>query len=488
MSLSTSLSIASSGLSAVQYELAVASQNVANASTPGYVSEVANVASRDTAGQGGGVVIQLTTRAVNDALQNSLYAQNALVAGLGVTVNALNAVSSVQGSTSAAAGTSGTLSDNVGNLQNSFTTLDASPSSAVDQQGVVNSAADLAGSIRTLSSTYQTQRQAAQQAIPVEVAQINASLNTIGSISSQIVRMQVAGQDTADLKNQRSAAMSTLSGSLNVKFTETSTGDMLVNTTNGLSLPTHAGSGPLSTRQMTTIGATDASPGTIPPIQLNGQDVTTSLAGGTLGANIALRDTTLPAMQAELDAFSSTLASRFSTQGLTLFTDASGNGSGTSLTTPPPGGQLEFSSSIQVPAGVSATPASVRDGNTVGQNPVTGATVYTANAPGAAGSTALISSILNNTFSAASNGSVNLATLATTLTAGQAQTIATATTEQTSQTDIQTTLQASLTSTAGVSVDNQMANVVALQNAYESNAKVVAAVQTMFTALLAAIS
>ena len=52
----------------------------------------------------------------------------------------------------------------------------------------------------------------------------------------------------------------------------------------------------------------------------------------------------------------------------------------------------------------------------------------------------------------------------------------------------QTTLQASVTSTSGVSVDNQMANVVALQNAYESNAKVVAAVQTMFSALLAAIT
>ena len=99
MSLSTSLSIASSGLNAVQYQLAVSSQNVSNASTPGYITEVANVASRDAGGAASGVVVQPTTLALNNALQNSLYVENASVAGLGVTVNALSAVSAAQGST-----------------------------------------------------------------------------------------------------------------------------------------------------------------------------------------------------------------------------------------------------------------------------------------------------------------------------------------------------------------------------------------------------
>ena len=523
VSLNTSLSIASSGLSAVQYELAVASQNVANASTPGYLSEIANVSSRQAGGQSGGVVIQLTTRAVNDALQNSLYSQNATVAGLGVTVNALNAVSAVQGSTSADAGASGTLSDQLGNLQNSFTTLDGSPSSAVDQQAVVSSADALASSIRTTSATYQTQRQDAQQAIYSEINTINSNLSTIGSISSQIVQLQLTGQDTASLENQRSAAMSTLSSSLNVKFTETSTGDMLVTTADGTALPTHGVSGPLSTTPMTTVGVNDSYPETIPAIEVNGRDVTTSLTGGMLGANLTLRDTTLPTMQAELDSFSSSLAARFSDQGLTLFTDASGASPATGSL--PVGGEVGFSSTIQINPLVKATPSMVRDGSQAIQDPSpgatpvpgaiqTGASAFTPNpAGGPAGFTTLISNVLNYTFgttiaagatpyaAAASTGlGVNqtlsspyaatgpLTTLATTLTASQAQTIAAATTQQSSQTDIQTTLQANLTSTSGVSVDDQMANVVALQNAYESNAKVVAAVQSMFTALLTAIS
>ena len=53
---------------------------------------------------------------------------------------------------------------------------------------------------------------------------------------------------------------------------------------------------------------------------------------------------------------------------------------------------------------------------------------------------------------------------------------------------MQTTLQASLPASSGVSVDDEMSKIVALQNAYEANAKVVSSVESMFSALLSAIS
>ncbi len=64
--------------------------------------------------------------------------------------------------------------------------------------------------------------------------------------------------------------------------------------------------------------------GGITAITLNGADVTGQLRGGRIGANIALRDMTLPTDQAELDEFAQNLASRFDAQGLTLFTDPTG--------------------------------------------------------------------------------------------------------------------------------------------------------------------
>ena len=153
-----------------------------------------------------------------------------------------------------------------------------------------------------------------------------------------------------------------------------------------------------------------------------------------------------------------------------------------------------------------ANPAAVRDGNVA-------TAAFTPNpAGGPVGFNTLLSAVVRNTFgttvaagvlqpaaattglgangglSTSYTGAGNLATLATSLTASQAQTISDVTSRQTSQTDIQTALQATLNSTSGVSIDDQMANVVALQNAYEANAKVVSTVQSMFTALLAAIT
>ena len=53
--------------------------------------------------------------------------------------------------------------------------------------------------------------------------------------------------------------------------------------------------------------------------------MTSQMVGGQIGADITLRDTTLPTDQAELDEFAYGVSSRFAAQGLTLFTDPSGN-------------------------------------------------------------------------------------------------------------------------------------------------------------------
>ena len=72
------------------------------------------------------------------------------------------------------------------------------------------------------------------------------------------------------------------------------------------------------------------------------------LQGGQIGANITLRDTTLPTDQAELDEFAQNLASRFDAQGLTLFTDPTG---AVPASVPPPPvqtGYVGFAATIQV--------------------------------------------------------------------------------------------------------------------------------------------
>lgn len=511
MSLSSSLAIASSGLSALQAELAVASQNVANANTAGYAKETASVSSRTAAGQPGGVLTGLTGRVVDNALEAGLYTQNATVAALTTTDTTLAPILALQGSTSSLPGSSGTLSDAVGNLQTSLISLEAAPANEAGQQAVLAAAGSLASNIQATASAYQTQRQSVQEAVVDDVATANASLASIGSLSDRIAQGRINGISTADLENQRAVAMTALSNVLSVQFKETANGDMLVSTANGLSLPTRSADGPLATSDA-TVTVSSAYPGSIPAITLGGRDVTSSLTGGALGANIQLRDTTLPTMQAELDSFAQTLASRFDTQGLTLFTDSSGTLPGSSGTAQSPAGEVGFANVIQVNPAVSADPGMVRDGSHDVTGTSTGASGFTVNASRGTADTTLIDRLLdftlgsqvqlgvtqpsasstglglNGSLSAPYSGGGDLTSLASTLTSAQASTINQVTAGLASETVIQTSLGAKVASVSGVSVDDEMSSIVALQNAYAANAKVVAAVQSMFSALLNATS
>ena len=83
------------------------------------------------------------------------------------------------------------------------------------------------------------QRQTAQDNIVAEVSTLNSTLGTIGGLSDKIVELKAEGQSTADLENQRDAAVATLSQLVNVKVLEQPNGDVLITTTAGLTLPTH---------------------------------------------------------------------------------------------------------------------------------------------------------------------------------------------------------------------------------------------------------
>ena len=82
-----------------------------------------------------------------------------------------------------------------------------------------------------------TQRQTAQDDIVAEVATLNSTLGTIGRLSDQIIALKASGQSTADLENQRDAAVATLSQLVNVKVLEQPNGDVLITTSEGLTLP-----------------------------------------------------------------------------------------------------------------------------------------------------------------------------------------------------------------------------------------------------------
>ncbi len=494
MSLFSSLSIASSGLTAIQNQIDVVSQNVSNVNTAGYtqeaVSDIAVEAGDDLSGVKSGVI----TRVTSTALQTSLYAQNSAVSSATTLSNAWSGVVGALGETSADSGSTGSLTEGLSNLQSAFTTLDSDTTDSQQQAAAVTSAQSVASGFNSLATTLTSARQTAENSVGSDVDAVNNALAAIGSASTQIVQLQAQGQSTASLEDQRDAAMTTLSNLMDVKYTETSSGNMLVSTPNGMILPTDPSQGTLSTTTQ-TLSASDSYPSTIPGIEVNGVDITSSISGGTLGANIQLRDTDIPTAQADLDSLAATVAQRFSAQGLDLFTTDAGHVVGTSTTAPAPAGIVGYAAAMQVNPAVVLTPSST----TSGLGTVAAGGAYSVNnivsyafgdyASSGVSQPAAPTAGLGpaGNLSSSYSGTGSLFDLTSSLSSSWGQSASDASTDETNNTATQTSISTALGNVTSVSVDSEMSKMVALENSYSANAKVITAVQSMFSAILDAV-
>jgi flagellar hook-associated protein 1 FlgK len=92
VTIDTALSIASGGLANINRQMALVSQNVANASTPGYAVETGTQESITADGEGLGVRSGPAVRTIDTALQSEVFSQNAAVAALQTRQAALQAI------------------------------------------------------------------------------------------------------------------------------------------------------------------------------------------------------------------------------------------------------------------------------------------------------------------------------------------------------------------------------------------------------------
>ena len=449
MFLGNTLSAASSGLDSIERQIAVVSQNVSNASTPNYVRETVSLTSLATAGGPAGVRTGVETRVTDSDLQASVFGSLANEAGSNATQAALAGIDQVSG----VPGSGQDLSSLFGALQDSFSTLANDPASGSQQEDVLSKAGAFVSGLQTVSAALVQARQSAQNTLVTDVTAANSALQQVGQLSAQIIATKSLGQSTADLEDQRDVQLQSLAQLTGAKFVQQSNGGVEVIAGNSV-LPQGQQSGPFSLAGANVNAATPA--GALPSLQLNG--ATVGGFGGEIGANLQLRDTTVPAMQSQLDGFAQSVASAFSSQNLPLFTDPTG--------AVPPAGTVGFAATIQVSTAVQATPTMLRDG--------TGPTV-------AAGDTTVISNVLSNVFA---GGATGLPEQATSLIAGYAEQATAAQSSATTNTALRTGLQSRLSAETGVSVDSEMAQLVQLQAAYGANAKVVTAVENMWTQLL----
>lgn len=502
MNLTTALSIAGSEIGNINAQFALLGNNVANAPSPGYAAETLTQQSVDAGGQGIGARLGTVGRSVDLSVQAELFAQNGDVAAQQAQANALAPIDAAQG----APGSGSDIASRLGQLTSQFSALLTDPGNAAQQSAVVSAAGALAQQVNQVGNAIGTARQAAQTAIVGDVTTLNTTLADIGALNKQIVAAQAAGQSTADLANQRDAAIGTLSQLVSINVVQQKDGSVLLATGSGLVLPTD---GTTFSTSNATIGASSYAPGGgVPSVTLGGRDITQQLQGGDLGAQITLRDSTLPTLQANLDEFAYTLSSRFAAQGLALFNDGAGNvpsGGGS----PAQSGYLGYASEMQVNPATVATPSLVRDGTGAVAGSAGGASAFTPNPSGGpAGFGTLITRVLTyalgaqvqpgvaqpapavsglgpaGTLAAGFAAPADLATQAADVVAQEASVSNGVSTALTDAQGVQSTLQSKLASGSAVSIDAEMSTMIQLQNAYEATARVMSGVQSMWTQLL----
>lgn len=305
MSLSASLGIATSSLRTIQTRLAVASNNIANADNPNYTAKRAEVSTRISGGEGYGVDITSIAARVDTNLLRGIVSANSGNRAAQTLFGYMKALSSTLGSLTTGSGED-TLSSRLTALQNALDKVSGTPESAPLKAQAVSALDDAATSLRSLSGEVQKLRGNADADIAKAVTASNEAMRTIASLNIGIVRAKAAGQPTGDLEDQRNAALQKLSGHLDVSGTVDANGAMTVSTGTGQVL---VGSEVHELRFTPTarIDGGTVYPGGLSGITLDGQTITGSIASGSLSALIKMRDSTLPALQKDLDTIAVSL-------------------------------------------------------------------------------------------------------------------------------------------------------------------------------------
>jgi flagellar hook-associated protein 1 len=299
------LSTSVSGLLAFQQALDVTSNNIANAATPGYSVETANLTpepGQSTAAGfiGSGVEVSSITRSYSELLAQQVRSSQASYSSLNTLATQAAQVDNLL------SGSSSGLPASLQQFLNTLQTLSASPSSSGARQAVLSQAQALAQQLTGADAQISQYGNNLEQQITTDVAQVNSLASNIASLNSQITRdLAGKGQTPNQLMDQRDQLIDQLSQYVSVNTATEPNGALDVYIGSGQALVTGA-----TAQQLTTLpNIYDASVLQLGLSSSGGTtDVTSEISGGELGGLLAARSQVLQPAQNALGQISVALA------------------------------------------------------------------------------------------------------------------------------------------------------------------------------------
>jgi flagellar hook-associated protein 1 FlgK len=333
MGLGAAMEIGKNGLTVYRVASEVTSENIANVNTPGYsrqrvILETAPPTTANGFPLGTGVKIATVERYYDGLLQQQIVTAQTTQGYDTTKSNILQQIEPAFNEVS---------NDGIGAAISKFfgawQDLTVNPTGTAERQSVITNAQILSDNFHTISKTLSDTISAQNTSLVPLVNSINATLKDIAQLNGQIKTTELVAGNANEMRDQRDQLIRELSQKIGIKFTENTDGTTDVYVTDNSASPATklflvkgdvAGQVNANTTDpnKTIITVTDNS--TALPTTSNPLDPTVALPtipfykndieGGQLWAALKLRDVILPGYLAKVDALAATITSEVNLQ------------------------------------------------------------------------------------------------------------------------------------------------------------------------------
>jgi flagellar hook-associated protein 1 FlgK len=492
------LDIANTALSAAQVLMDVAGQNIANDATPGYSQQVANLVATPPYAQpdmgglytpqlGTGVEAQSVNRVRASYLDGLFRTTQSDESNYSTRSNYLQALQSVLNEP----GSNG-LTSTMNRFFSDYQTLSQNPQSSAARTVVQQDGEAIAAQIQQIYQGLQNVGQQAQNQATLDVQTVNSDLQQLANLNTTIAQAQAIGQQPNDLLDQRDNLLDSLSKLININVsTQTNTVGSYVTSQVTVTTPASGGAvtlvdggqygsatlTPASSGPQFTLSATDAVTGTSSAV---------APTGGSIGAAYQLVNQDLNPTPSS----GTSLMSEFNAAALNLVNGINNvqmqgvypvYASGSTTPSSWSNGQAFFVTSSNTTGTLTASDIPGLEVNPAIQNDVNQITTTTQPNPALGDNS---NAVAMADFGQSQNGPV--------------QTYASFVSDMGASVDLSQNLQSTSDSllsqitsqreqTAGVSINEQMTNLIQAQSMYTAAAKVAEAMDSSLQSLLSAI-
>jgi len=479
MSLSSAINTAQTIFNNTAAQTALVSKNIQNVSNADYSRRMAMLGT-----SGNGAQIVSIQRAQNDALmkQHSLSisqasAQDALLTGL-------EAVKSALGGN----GYETSPSNYLKSFRDSLQTYAATPGNTSIAATTVSSAADLAKSLNKTSAAVQEVRYDADKEIDASVKKLNGLLADFEKANGAVQGATASGADASDALDQRDKLLRQISEIVGISTVTRANNDTVIYTSDGTVLFENTARS-VTFQATPGFGATTAGNAIyVDGVALKAGKGADTSGEGKLASLLQLRDETAPKFQSQLDEIARGLVTLFQENTTPATTAKPGLFTWAGSTVPAAGAVVPgMAASLAINPQAAGNPTLIRDGGFNGPG-------YKSNTTGSSGYTALIDSFVTSLGTSMSfdpstglDGSSSILDFSASSIGWLEELRSGASTANDNKMAMLSRTQDALSNVTGVSLDEELSQLLDLEQSYKASAKLVSTVDAMMTALLQAV-